>query len=80
MPVLEPDAMTSHAVIVNVFAVATAPRKRRVLAVEWAEHDIASCDGNHLEIATDGWFRCPVAGCRWQFDPGSKCPVHGVLQ
>ena len=66
-----------HPVIENLWAIETAPKQKRVLAVMWTEHDIATCDGNHLSVDTTGWLWCPVSGCTVQFDPEAKCPDHG---
>ena len=65
----------THAVVANLVAVPTGEGKR-VLAVQWAQHDVLTCDGNHLELQTDGWLYCPASGCTWSFDPESRCPDH----
>ncbi len=60
--------------IENVVAIDEGDAKR-VIAIQWAEGDGISGPGFH--ISTDGWERCVVAGCRWQYDPDSECPDHG---
>lgn len=72
-----PARMTTHAAVENLYAVKTADGSR-VLAVEWQQHDVLTCDGEHLELNTDGWLRCPVSGCRWEYDPEFACPRHSA--
>jgi len=65
-----------HTTVENLVAVNT-PDGKRVIAVELLDHDPLACDGKHLEIDTDDFLACPSPGCRWQYDPEARCPVHG---
>ncbi len=49
---------------------------KRVIGVEWFQHDVLTCDGNHLDIDTSDFLRCAVPGCRWAYDPEFACPIH----
>jgi hypothetical protein len=63
--------------VANLVAVSTT-EGNRVIAVQWETHDPLSCDGTDLEIDTSGFLCCPSSGCRWMYDPESRCPVHGT--
>lgn len=64
--------------VAGVIAVPT-PRGKRVIAVQWEDHDPLTCDGRDLLIDTSGFLACPVSGCRWSFDPETTCPDHRVI-
>lgn len=66
-----------HSTVENLVAVEVAPRQKRVIAVEWGQHDPMNCDGQDLQIDTTGFLACPSSGCRWVYDPEARCPVHG---
>ena len=66
-----------HSTVENLVAVETGPRQKRVIAVEWSQHDPLTCDGQDLDIDTTGFLRCPASGCAWEYDPEARCPDHG---
>lgn len=68
------SARPLNSIVVNLVVIETGPRQKRVIAVEWERHE--GPHGADLDINTDGWIACPASGCRWSYDPDSRCPVH----